>query len=119
MWLLRLERLTRFEGSRDGHPLRPHDTHAVEAAIHHVCGLNFGPLIEYDERRGSDLVGTLEPYFAAGASPSRAAAALHVHVNTVAQRLERVARLLGEGWSEPSRALELQLALRLHRLSRP
>lgn len=89
------------------------------ADVHrYVLGV-LGPLIEYDERRGSDLVGTLEAYFAAGASPSRAAAALHVHVNTVAQRLERVARLLGEGWSEPSRALELQLALRLHRLSRP
>jgi DNA-binding PucR family transcriptional regulator len=39
-----------------------------------------------------------------------------VHVNTVAQRLDRVARLLGRDWS-PARALEVQLALRLHRLT--
>jgi hypothetical protein len=38
-------------------------------------------------------------------------------VNTVAQRLERVGRLLGDGWQSPARALEIQLALRLHRLS--
>ncbi|MDX6363858.1 MAG: hypothetical protein QOC85_2868, partial [Streptomyces sp.] len=38
-------------------------------------------------------------------------------VNTVAQRLERVGRLLGEDWQSPGRALEIQLALRLHRLS--
>ncbi|WP_246085741.1 helix-turn-helix domain-containing protein [Pseudonocardia hydrocarbonoxydans] len=78
-----------------------------------------GPVGDYDDRRGSDLLGTLEAYFAAGASPRRAAAALHVHVNTVTQRLDRVASLLGEDWSTPSRALELQLALHLRRLRRP
>jgi DNA-binding PucR family transcriptional regulator len=75
-----------------------------------------GPVLDYDARRGSDLVGTLEAYFAAGASPSRAAGTLHVHVNTVAQRLERIAALLGPQWSQPERALEIQLAIRLHRL---
>ena len=33
--------------------------------------------------------------------------------DTVAQRLDRIGTLLGEGWSSPDRALELQLALRL------
>ncbi|GAB2679504.1 helix-turn-helix domain-containing protein [Thalassiella azotivora] len=78
-----------------------------------------GPVLDYDSRRGSDLVGTLDAYFAAGASPSRAAGSLHVHVNTVTQRLDRVATLLGGDWAQPARALEVQLALRLHRLSRP
>jgi hypothetical protein len=40
-------------------------------------------------------------------------------VNTVAQRLERIGRLLGEDWQSPARALEIQLALRLHILSAP
>ncbi|WP_308282982.1 helix-turn-helix domain-containing protein [Pseudonocardia nigra] len=75
-----------------------------------------GPVLDYDTRRGSDLLGTLEAYFAAGSSPRRAAGELHVHVNTVAQRLERVASLLGEDWQSPDRALEIQLALRLRRL---
>jgi type II secretory pathway pseudopilin PulG len=75
-----------------------------------------GPLLDYDARRGSDLVGTLAAYFAAGSSPRRAATALHVHVNTVGQRLDRVASLLGDDWQCPERALEVQLALRLHRL---
>lgn len=51
-----------------------------------------------------------------GASLSRAKESLHVHVNTVVQRLDRVARLLGPDWNSPARALEIQLALRLHRL---
>ncbi len=75
-----------------------------------------GPVIEYDSKRGTALVATLEAYFGAGGSSSRAAEALHVHVNTVAQRLERIAQLIGAGWQQPDQALEVQLALRLHRL---
>ena len=75
-----------------------------------------GPVIDYDERRGTDLVGTLAAYFAAGGSPRHAATALHVHVNTVSQRLERVTALLGDSWQSPDHALELQLALRLRAL---
>ncbi len=77
---------------------------------------HLGPLLDYDERRGSELVKTLAAYFDAGTSPRHAAAALHVHVNTVSQRLERITSLLGPHWQRPEQALELQLALRLRRL---
>jgi GAF domain-containing protein len=75
------------------------------------------PVLEYDAKRGTDLQGTLQAFFDAGNSPARAAEALRVHVNTVTQRLDRVSRLLGKEWSSPERALEVQLALRLHRLT--
>ncbi|MFJ7987223.1 helix-turn-helix domain-containing protein [Streptomyces sp. NPDC096351] len=76
-----------------------------------------GQVVAYDRRRGTDLVRTLDAYFASGMSPARTKDALHVHVNTVAQRLERVGRLLGTDWQSPARALEIQLALRLHALA--
>uniref|UniRef100_UPI0013B4180A PucR family transcriptional regulator n=1 Tax=Nonomuraea lactucae TaxID=2249762 RepID=UPI0013B4180A len=75
-----------------------------------------GPVIDYDARRGTALAETLTAYFGTGGSPSRTAEAMHIHVNTVTQRLDRIGRLLGDGWLEPERALEIQLALRLHRL---
>ncbi|MEU9245579.1 GAF domain-containing protein [Streptomyces sp. NPDC048385] len=75
-----------------------------------------GPVVAYDTRRGTQLLRTLDAYFACGMSPARTKDELHVHVNTVAQRLERVTRLLGDDWQSPARALEIQLALRLHRL---
>ncbi|WP_405800388.1 helix-turn-helix domain-containing protein [Streptomyces halstedii] len=75
-----------------------------------------GPLLEYDARRGTELVRTLAAYFAAGGSLTRAKTALHVHVNTVVQRLDRIEALLGADWNHPDRALELQLALRLQQL---
>ncbi len=75
-----------------------------------------GPVLDYDARRGTALARTLAAYFGAGGSLARAAETLHVHVNTVTQRLDRVAHLLGADWHQPERALEVQLALRLHGL---
>ncbi|MEU3165896.1 helix-turn-helix domain-containing protein [Streptosporangium sp. NPDC006930] len=76
-----------------------------------------GPVIDYDARRGTALVQTLTAYFGMGGSLSRTSEALHIHVNTVTQRLDRIGQLLGDDWQSPDRALEVQLALRLHRLS--
>ncbi len=77
---------------------------------------SLGPVLAHDRRRGTDLVGTLEALFAEGGRARAAAERLHVHPNTVAQRLDRVTELLGGGWREPDAALDLQLALRVARL---
>lgn len=73
---------------------------------------SLGPLLEYDARRGTELVRTLGVYFGCGGSLVRAKDELHVHVNTLVQRLDRVAALIGRDWNTSERALELQLALR-------
>ncbi len=77
-----------------------------------------GPVLAYDAKRGTELVATLEAWYASGARPAETAKRLHVHPNTVAQRLDRVATLLGKDWRAPARGLDLQLALRLVRLVR-
>ncbi|MEU2056458.1 helix-turn-helix domain-containing protein [Streptomyces bungoensis] len=77
-----------------------------------------GPVLAYDAERGTELLRTLRAYYEQGTSLSRAKEALHVHVNTVVQRLDRVAQLLGPDWNTPARALETQLALRLLQLTR-
>nr|BFD80732.1 GAF domain-containing protein [Streptomyces sp. Xyl84] len=86
--------------------------HDVEGFVH----ATLGPLLAYDAQRGTQLVRTLHAYFGCGGSLTRAKEELHVHVNTVVQRLDRIQALLGPGWNSPERALELQLALRLHLL---
>ncbi|MHB8274012.1 MAG: helix-turn-helix domain-containing protein [Dermatophilaceae bacterium] len=78
-----------------------------------------GPILDYDEERGTDLVGTLEAYFSNDRNLARTREALHIHVNTVTQRLERITTLLDDGWQQHDRSLEVQIALRLHRISRP
>lgn len=75
-----------------------------------------GPVLAYDRARGTGLVDTLEAWFATGGRARQTGERLHVHPNTVAQRLARVSELLGADWRDPARGLELQLALRIHRL---
>ena len=66
-----------------------------------------GPLEEYAERRGSDLIDTLEVFLDADLDRRRAAERLHVHPNTLDYRLRRVAELTG---LDLSRAGDLTLA---------
>ncbi|MFJ9947603.1 helix-turn-helix domain-containing protein [Kitasatospora sp. NPDC091207] len=89
------------------------DGHDVDGFV----GATLGPLLDYDARRGTELVRTLRAYFDCGGSLTRAKDELHVHVNTVVQRLDRVEVLLGRDWNHPERSLELQLALRLQLLA--
>ncbi|MFD7584386.1 helix-turn-helix domain-containing protein [Kitasatospora sp. NPDC059811] len=89
------------------------DGHDVDGFV----GSALGPLLAYDTRRGTELVRTLRAYFDCGGSLTRAKDELHVHVNTVVQRLDRVEALLGPDWNHPERSLELQLALRLQLLA--
>ncbi|HSA50929.1 MAG TPA: GAF domain-containing protein [Yinghuangia sp.] len=72
-----------------------------------------GPLLDYDRDRRAELTRTVEAYFDSGRSLTRTREALHVHINTVTQRLERVAGLLGPDWRDPERELQIRLALHL------
>ncbi len=77
-----------------------------------------GPVLDYDAERGTDLIGTLQAYFINDRNLARTREALQIHVNTVTQRLERITKLLDEGWQQPDRSMEVQVALRLHLISR-
>ncbi|GAA1194816.1 GAF domain-containing protein [Prauserella alba] len=77
-----------------------------------------GPVLRWDEERGTDLFATLSAFAESHASPTRTARALHVHINTVTQRLERITGLLGEGWREPEPLFRISLATRMRTLIR-
>ena len=69
-----------------------------------------------DLERQRDLAPTLETYLEQARHDARTCDVLHIHANTLYQRLDRITKVLGPHWKEPGRALELQVALRLHRL---
>jgi sugar diacid utilization regulator len=76
-----------------------------------------GQLLRYDRDHNALLVETLEMFFAEGQNPRAAASKLHVHPNTVYQRLDRIDRVVGHAdWRLPPYNLEMQLALQLHRI---
>jgi sugar diacid utilization regulator len=87
-----------------------------EAELRRFVDARLGPLIAHDAAHGLALIGTLEAYLDADRSPTRAASALNVHVNTVYYRLDRLKTLLGDRLSDPRRAVDLQVALLAHRL---
>jgi GAF domain-containing protein len=74
-------------------------------------------LIEYDERRSSRLIETLECYLGARCSVAASARDLFIHPNTVRQRLDRIERITGLDLRVED-LLSLELALKVARLHR-
>jgi DNA-binding PucR family transcriptional regulator len=90
---------------------------STDERLRTFVGSALGALIAYDEENGTQLVVTLDRYFAARANPRVVAKELHIHTNTVYQRLERIEILLGSAdLRAQETALELQLALKLRRI---
>ncbi len=75
-----------------------------------------GELEEYDRRRKSELIATLEAYLNVGGSLSEAAERLGIHRNTLSYRLQRIAELTQRDLSDPRERLLLQVALRARRM---
>jgi GAF domain-containing protein len=73
------------------------------------------PLAEWDRTRSAELTETLLTYLECGRSTAEASQALHIHPNTLRQRLERITALIPD-WQLPPRALEIHLALKLNAL---
>ncbi|WP_422774341.1 PucR family transcriptional regulator [Plantactinospora sp. WMMC1484] len=72
-----------------------------------------GPVLAYDREHDTDLVATLDEFLACAGSWSRAAARLHLHVNTLRYRIGRVEQLTGRDLSRFPDRVDLYLALRL------
>ncbi|HEY3575120.1 MAG TPA: GAF domain-containing protein [Arthrobacter sp.] len=81
-----------------------------------LLAAQLGPLLDYDSRRGTQLVLTAWTFLENDASGTAAAEALHVHPNTLRQRLERIDTVLGASWRRGGRSLDIHVALRLWRL---
>ena len=69
------------------------------------------PLLTHDRERRSDLVRTLQVYFASGANASEAADRLFLHRNSMLYRLARIEKLTGLDLKDPRARLALQLGM--------
>ena len=70
------------------------------------------PLEEHDARRRSRLVETLDRFLSSGCRWQETATALHVHVNTLRHRLDRVEQLTGRDLGSMEDRVDLYIALR-------
>ncbi len=71
-----------------------------------------GPLIDYDARHHTDLLRTLRVFLEASCSWTQCAQALHVHVNTLRYRIERIEALTGRSVSALDSRIDFYVALR-------
>lgn len=76
-----------------------------------------GPLVDYDERTGAELLQTLEVFLGCAGSWRQAADRMHLHLNTVRYRIGRVEELTGRDLGRLDDRLDLYLAVRAR--SRP
>ena len=76
-----------------------------------------GPVLDYDRRRATDLVGTARALLESDLDRRAAARALHLHPNTVLQRTRRIEELTGLSLGRPRDLLSLTAALSVARIA--
>ena len=78
--------------------------------------LVLGPLIDYDQEHGTDLLTSLQTFFAARRSWQEASKKLMVHKQTLVYRMRRVEELTGRQLDDLDDISELHLALKVRNL---
>jgi purine catabolism regulator len=71
-----------------------------------------GPLLRYDQTHQTELVRTLAVLLRNNRSPTRTAAELFIHRQTLTYRMRRIEKLTGRSLSSTKDVVELWLALR-------
>ncbi len=73
-------------------------------------------IANYDQRKGTDLLTTLETYLECAGNLTKTSSRLFVHRNTLIQRLERLQSLCDIDLQERSNWLTLQVAIKVYKL---
>jgi purine catabolism regulator len=94
------------------------DSRGVQRRLGTFAATLLAPLDEHDERRGSELVPTLDAYLDLGGALAQAADRLRIHRNTLSYRLGRIAELTGRDLADPGTRLLFQIALAVRALER-
>jgi sugar diacid utilization regulator len=75
-----------------------------------------GELRAYDAEHATDLVRTLLAFLDCGRHHAETSRRLHIHHNTLHQRLRRLDEVMGVEWRDPLHSLELHVALQVQQL---
>lgn len=78
-----------------------------------------GPLIDYDEAKGSELLLTLRVYLDHDGSKQESARKLFIVRQSLYYRLDQITELLGKDFMLPENRIAIQVALRAYQLLEP
>jgi purine catabolism regulator len=71
------------------------------------------PLVDYDKKKSTELVKTLEIYFKNTGNLTRISEQLFAHYNTVLYRVNRINEITGMNLDDPNHRLNLEIALKI------
>ena len=73
-------------------------------------------LVEYDNKKTTDLIPTLESYFRNNGNLTKISKDLFTHYNTVLYRIGRINEITGMNLEDPHHRLNLEIALKIKEL---
>src|SRR5215475_11775690 len=82
------------------------------ADLHALVGQVLGPVLDYDAAHSADLVSSVRIWLEHDRQTERAAAALHIHPNTLLYRVRRFEQISGRSLASTESLVEIWLALR-------
>lgn len=80
------------------------------------CQRWLSALLDYDDKHHTDLLPTLNAYFANNGNMARTAHVLNIHRNTLVYRLSRITEIIQLDMDDPNVRLNLHLALKIQRM---
>ena len=78
--------------------------------------LSIRSLVEYDKQNATNMVETLDCYFACNCNVSETAKALFIHRNTLIYRIDKIKSILGRDLKDSEERLLRQLGLRVYQV---
>jgi len=86
------------------------------SGLESFAGRMLEPLLAYDAARGTPLLKTLEVYLQHHGNLRQSARDLHIHLNTLNYRIQRIGEVIGADLKDADVRLDLLLALRIRAL---
>lgn len=74
------------------------------------------PLVDYDEKKSTEFVKTLEAYFTYNGNLTRMSEHLFTHYNTILYRINRINEITNMDLNDPNDRLNLEIALKIREL---
>jgi purine catabolism regulator len=90
--------------------------HIPQDVMSNYCDYFLYPLLQKDEDYISEMLRTLEAYFASNGQINDAAKELYIHRNTVLYRLEKIGEILNIDLKNTNQLLQLKLVLMFKRI---
>ncbi|MDL2254110.1 PucR family transcriptional regulator ligand-binding domain-containing protein [Ruminococcaceae bacterium OttesenSCG-928-I18] len=87
-----------------------------DSSLREYSGRTLSPLLQYQSKKGNDLLDTLQTLIDCNWNMKKASLAMYLHYNTLKQRYHKIEQILGVDFDRVSDRVNIELAVKHHRL---